>query len=131
VEKGANFGFGSEIEIGDNSGLGVNCFIRGQIAIGNDVMMGPDVVIITENHSFDRIDIPIRKQGYSNPEKVTINNDIWIGARVIILPGVDIGSGAIIGAGAVVTKNVPAYAIVGGNPAKIIRYRNNTEICVN
>lgn len=57
-----------------------------------------------------------------------IGNDVWIGARMIILPGVTIGTGAIIGAAAVVTKDVPDYAIVGGNPAKIIKFRNNQNL---
>ena len=56
-------------------------------------------------------------------KKVTIGNDVWIGTRVIILPGVTVGNGVIIGAGAVVTKDVPDMAIVGGVPAKIIKYR--------
>ena len=59
----------------------------------------------------------------SRVAKVTIGNDVWIGMRSIIMPGVKIGNGAVIGAGAIVTKNVPDYAIVGGVPAKIIKYR--------
>ena len=123
IEKNANFGMGIGIKIGNNSGLGINCRVRGPLTIGNDVMMGPDVVIMTNSHNFDRIDIPMNAQGSAIPKKVIIGNDVWIGTRVIILPGVTIGNGAIIGAGAVVTKDVPDMAIVGGCPAKIIRYR--------
>ena len=79
--------------------------------------------IITVNHNTERIDIPMREQGSLPPQKVTICDDVWIGARVIILPGVTIGKGSIIAAGAVVTKNVPEYAVVGGVPAKVIKYR--------
>lgn len=86
-------------------------------------MMGPDVIIITGNHEFNRIDIPMRDQGETRPESVVIDDDVWIGTRSIILPGVHIEKGAIIGAGAVVTKDVPEYAVVGGNPAKVIKYR--------
>ena len=123
IEKDADFGSGQGISIGDNSGLGINCRVRGPLTIGNDVMMGPDVVIMTNSHNFDRIDIPMNVQGSAIPKKVIIGNDVWIGTRVIILPGVTIGNGVIIGAGAVVTKDIPDMAIVGGCPAKIIRYR--------
>lgn len=123
VEKGAKFGTGSGIHIGDGSGIGVNCSIHGPLTIGTDVMMGPEVVILTNSHKFNRVDVPMNKQG-SYVEQVIIGNDVWIGMRTIILPGVRIGNGVIIGAGAIVTKDVPDYAIVGGVPAKIIRYRN-------
>jgi maltose O-acetyltransferase len=123
IEKGAYFGDGSEIEIGDYSGIGINCQTCGPIKIGNDVMMGSDVIILTEKHNFERVDIPIRQQGFYPRKPVVIDDDVWIGTRVIILPGIRIGKGAIIGAGAVVTKDVPEYAIVGGNPAKVIRFR--------
>ena len=62
-------------------------------------------------------------QNYSSPQKVTIGNDVWIGRRVIILPGVHIGNGAVIGAGAVVAKDIPEYAIAVGNPVVIKGYR--------
>lgn len=124
VEKGAVFGNGSGIEIGDNSGIGVNAMLQGNVKIGKDVMMGPDVLIFTQNHRFDRTDIPMRGRGHMPSDPVVIGNDVWIGQRCIILPGVTIGNGAILGADAVVTKDVPDWAVVGGNPAKIIRYRN-------
>ena len=123
VEKGADFGDGSGIVIGDNSGIGVNCSIHGPLTIGDNVMMGPEVVILTSSHNFDNIYIPMLKQG-SSIKSVVIGNDVWIGTRSIILPGVKIGNGVIIGAGAVVTKDIPDYAIVGGVPAKVIRFRN-------
>lgn len=86
-------------------------------------MMGPDVVILLHNHRFDRTDVPMRFQEFSESEPVIIDDDVWIGCRVTILPGVRIGKGAIIGAASVVTKDVPEYAIVGGNPAKVIKMR--------
>ena len=85
--------------------------------------MGPDVLVFTSNHESGRTDIPMRLQGNGATKQVTICSDVWIGARVIILPGVSIGEGAVIGAGAVVTKDVPGYAVVGGVPAKIVGYR--------
>jgi len=123
IEKGAYFGTGSELEIGDNSSIGVNCQVCGPIKIGNDVMMGPDVIILTSHHRFDRLDIPMWQQGYIPDEPVIIGDDVWIGTRTIIMPGVKIGNGSIIGAAAVVTKDVPDFAIVGGVPARIIGSR--------
>lgn len=123
IEKGADFGTGRGIKIGDYSGIGVNCSVRGPLEIGKNVMMGPEVVILTSSHNFCNIDIPMSKQG-STLKPVVIGNDVWIGTRSIILPGVKIGNGVIIGAGAVVTKDIPDYAIVGGVPARVLRFRN-------
>jgi maltose O-acetyltransferase len=123
VEKGANFYTGWEIEIGSNSSLGVDCFIPYDLKVGKDVMMGPFVVIIGDNHEFASRDIPMRLQKKRVYPPVVIEDDVWIGASTIILPGIRIGRGAIIGAGAVVTKDVPPYAICGGNPARVIKYR--------
>lgn len=101
-----------------------------QIRIGNKVTFGPRVTIMAGNHNFRDIGVFI----FDNHDKrddddlpVIIEDDTWIGCNVTILKGVTIGRGAIVGAGAVVTKNVPPYAIVGGNPAKLIRYRFNEE----
>lgn len=124
IERCANFGAGTGISIGNNSGLGINCRIRGPLEIGNDVMMGPDVVIITSNHDISRTDVPMRLQGTLPSKKVIICNDVWIGARVVILPGVTIGNGCVIAAGSVVTHDIPDYVIAGGIPAKVIRSRN-------
>lgn len=123
IESKAEIGSGRYLYIGDYSGIGQNCRV-GHVRIGSHVMMAPDVVILARNHSFDDLTRPMREQGYSEPQMVTIEDDVWIGTRAIIMPGLHIGKGAIIGAGAVVTKNVPEYAIVAGNPARIIRYRN-------
>lgn len=121
IERNAEFG--QRLSVGDNSGVGINSRLYGEIHIGRDVLMGPDCYIFTVNHAFTRVDIPIIEQGSGEMRPVTIGDDVWIGARAIILPGITIGNHAIIGAGAVVTKDIPDYAIVGGNPAKIIRMR--------
>lgn len=121
IEKGATFS--QRLRCGDNSGLGLNCKIQGAVTIGNNVMMGPDVLIYTTNHEFRNKDIPMQQQGYQQERPVSIGNDVWIGARVIILPGVTIGDGCVIGAGAVVTKDVPAYSVCAGNPAKVVKER--------
>lgn len=115
--------FGEEFEIGDNSTVGFRSDIYGPVKIGKDVMIGPEVAIYTHNHKHDEIDIPMIKQGYTENKPVYIEDNVWIGRRVLIMPGVCIGTGSIVAAGAVVTKNVEPYSIVGGNPAKIIKYR--------
>ena len=112
--------------IGNNSGIGYGCEINNGVIIGNDVMMGPDVVIYTNNHCTDRIDIPMREQGMKEINPVNIEDDVWIGARVIILPGVTIGKGSVIGAGAVVSKSIPPYSVAVGNPAVVVKERKNS-----
>jgi maltose O-acetyltransferase len=116
-----------------NISIGNNVYINhdvefdaewGRIIIGNYVMIGSNTLLSTAHHNFNRLDIPIMLQGIRQPTSVTIANDVWIGANVIILPGIEISTGAVVGAGAVVTKNVPPYAVIGGVPAKIIKYRN-------
>ena len=122
IERNAVFSPG--LSIGDNSGIGVNCEVYGSVTIGHNVMMGPEVVIYTRSHSHDRTDITMIEQGFEDEKPVTIGNDVWIGRRVMLMPGVNIGNGVIIGAGAVVTKDVPDYCIVGGVPAKVIKERS-------
>lgn len=129
VERCAHFNSGAKIIIGDYSGLGINCIINGGCSIGAFVMMGPDVIIYRGSHRIDNIDIPMCNQGHREAVPLTIEDDVWIGVRVIILPGCKrIGKGAIIGAGAVVTRDVPCFAVVGGSPAKILRYRLAGEV---
>lgn len=115
--------FSTKIKLGNNSGIGKRCNISAYTSIGDDVMMGEDVIIYTRNHSTYMTDIPMNKQGFKKFQDVIIGNDVWIGSRVIILPGVKIGNGVIIGAGSVVTKNVPDLVVVAGNPAKIVKKR--------
>lgn len=121
VERGAHFATGG-ISIGSGSGLGVNCSVHGPLKIDDNVMMGSDVTILTHTHNIERTDIPMGRQGMREAE-VVIGNDVWIGMRVVIMPGVKVGNGAVIGAGAIVTKDVPDYAIVGGVPAQVIKFR--------
>ena len=126
VERGVTCG--RRVWIGNHSDLGINCQVYGEIHVGNHSFMGPDVVIYTVNHRFDRLDVPMMYQGTSQEKPVVIGDDVWIGARVILLPGVHIGSHSVVGAGAVVTKDVPEWAIVGGNPARVLRSRKGSEI---
>ncbi len=122
VEKNAQFAW--DLQIGDNSGIGVNSIISTNVKIGKDVMMGPDCMILTQNHGMDDLTIPMWKQPFTAPRPVVIEDDVWIGGKVIILPGVKIGRGSVIGAGSVVTKDISPYSIAVGNPAKVVKKRN-------
>ena len=94
-----------------------------EIVFGSYFHSGQNITIITDNHNYDSdISIPYDKVRILKP--VTIKDFVWLGHGVIIMGGVTIGEGAIVAAGAVVTKSIPDYAIVGGNPAKIIKYRH-------
>lgn len=119
VGTGAKFGKGFNIEIGDYSGIGINCVVPENIFIGNYVMMGPNVTVYDSNHNFSRLDVPMVFQGTSRVGKTIIEDDVWIGSNVIILPGRIVRKGTIVGAGSVVTKDFPEYSIVAGNPAML------------
>ncbi len=122
IERGAYIGKGAKIEIGDNSGIGINARIIGPVEIGNNVMMSPNVMVIANKHGYKNRKIPIMKQGIFE-EKIEIGDDVWIGAGAIILPGLKIASGCVIGAGSVVTKSFGDNLVIAGNPAKIIKRR--------
>lgn len=119
--------FSPKVSLGDRSGIGVNAKIHGACTIGNQVMMGENCTIITRNHRFDRTDIPMMDQGFEDERPVSIGSDVWIGDNVTILPGVHIGDGCVIGAGAVVTRDIPPYTIAAGVPARVIRNRKDPE----
>lgn len=127
VEQGAYFGNGRNFTVGNNVGIGKNFICHNRIVTINDnLMMGEDVLFQGGGHGFDRTDIPIGapEQIIYKPTPLLIDGDVWIGSRAIILPGCKrIGHGVIIGAGAVVTKDVPDWAVVGGNPARILKMR--------
>lgn len=117
-------GFQGKINIGEHVLIDDCCFISSQnsIFIGNNVLIAAYSFITDFNHSFESREIPIRTQGYVR-KAVYIEDDVWIGAHSIILPGVKIGKGAVVGAGSVVTKSVAPYTIVAGSPAKVIHKR--------
>ena len=110
---------GSNVRIGENACLAA----RGGIEIGNNVSIAQDVLIWTDNHNyFSPGLIPYDSKHIEKP--VIIKDNVWICSRAMIVPGVTIEEGAVIGMGAVVASNVPACAVVAGNPAKIIKYRD-------
>lgn len=118
--------------IGHHSFIGPNAVIGagGGIAIGNNVLFGPNVIVSSENHHFDDRNKLIREQGVYN-QGVVIEDDSWIASKAVILDGVTIGQGAIIAAGAVVTKDVAPYSIVAGVPARFIRMRGSSTEASN
>lgn len=114
------------IRIGNYSELGTHCLIHANVSIGDYVIMGPNVKIYSRNHVIEDLDTPIALQGKVTRE-TSIGDDVWIGANVVILAGVNVGSHSVIGAGAVVTRDVPAYSVVGGNPCRVIRDRRGVR----
>lgn len=115
---------GEGLVIGNNVGIAQNCFIqvRGSVVIGDNVIFGPYVSIFSENHNFINPDLPVSVQGETR-KGVIIEEGVWIGTRATVLDGVVIGKNSIIAAGSIVNRDVPPYSIVGGIPAKVIRYR--------
>ena len=111
-----------DISIGDNCTVNSYAVLHGKISIGSDVSIAPGAKLFGENHNFSRIDISFKRQGCER-KGITVGDDVWIGADAIIVDGITVGSHVVIAAGAVVTKDVPSYALVGGNPARIIRDR--------
>lgn len=128
VRYNCYFGTGDRLSVGDRSSLGMNARLGGSITIGNDCMMGPDVVMMAVSHEYSRTDIPIKQQGPKEEQPIFIGDDCWIGTRVVIMPGVHLGKHCIVGSGAVVTKSFPDYSVIGGVPAKLIKYRVQSEI---
>lgn len=128
VHSDVDFGTGVLVEIGENSSLNKGAWIGNDTVIGDDVMMGPYVVMLSGSHNFEDVTVPMTKQGAPPRKPIIVGNDVWIGTRSIILPGVRIGNHVIIGAGSVVTKDVPDWAIVAGNPARILKYRKNLDL---
>lgn len=116
---------GKNIHVGKNVFINSGCRFQDQggITIGDDVLIGHNVVLATLNH-----DMNPRKRSTLHPAPITIGNDVWIGANATVLPGVTIGDGAVIAAGAVVTKDVPSNVIVGGVPAKIIKKIETNDV---
>jgi maltose O-acetyltransferase len=125
VENGVYFGNGSNISVGNEVGFGQNVRIHNvKITTGDYVMIGTDSFFQGGGHPFSDLSKPIAHQGGAGKSELTIGSDVWIGVRVIVLPGCKkIGNGVVVGAGSVVTKDVPDYAIVGGNPARILKMR--------
>lgn len=113
---GGSLRMGSRITINGNARIVADF---GSIEIGSGIMIGPNVVIRSSNHQTARHDIPIWEQGQTGG-RIVVGDDVWIGANAVIVAGVTVGSHVVVAAGAVVTRDVPDYAVVAGVPAKVI-----------
>jgi maltose O-acetyltransferase len=126
VESAVYLADGRYLTVGYGTGIGHRSRIYGGV-IGEGVMIAPDVLLLKGGHRFDDPDSPIGVQGDSEIRLPIIEDWAWIGERAIVLPGRRIGRGAIVGAGSVVTADVEPYAIVAGNPARVVGHRRADE----
>jgi maltose O-acetyltransferase len=112
--------YGSHLSIGERSFINTGFLVigGGRVSIGADVLIGPDARFYTSNHPTDPA---LRREGWERALPITVGDNVWFGGSVVVCPGVTIGADSVIAAGAVVTKNVPAGVVVGGNPARVIR----------
>lgn len=117
-----NNGMGA-VHIGNNTFVGLFDVVIGPVTIGDHVIIAQNVVISGLNHGYEDVNIPIKDQPCTTAE-IIIEDECWIGANAVITAGVRIGKHSVVAGGSVVTKNVPAYSIVGGNPAKVLKQYN-------
>lgn len=122
IQSGFRFGNKSKISIGKNCRINENVYIQAA-QIGDNVLIAPNVALLASSHVFLNLTIPIIDQGDTPVSPVIIKSGAWLARNVIVMPGITINEGAIIGAGSVVTKDVPAFSIMGGVPAKLIKMR--------
>lgn len=111
------------LKLGDNVVINEGVRIRKGCSIGSFVELAPGVTLLTQNHEFNDINVPITNQGVSELKGIVIEDDVWVGTNAIVLPGITLSKGTVIGAGSVVTKDFPKYSVVAGNPARLIRIR--------
>jgi len=109
--------------IGKNSRIGIGNVIIGPVTIGNNVILAQNIVMSGLNHTYTDIHVPINLQSVTTA-MITVEDDCWIAANAVLTAGVTIGKHSVVAGGAVVTKSVPSYSVVAGNPAKIIRQYN-------
>ncbi|MEM1135930.1 MAG: acyltransferase [Bacteroidota bacterium] len=123
-----NNGVGA-VRIGEGSRIGIGNVIIGPVNIGKECLLAQNIVISGLNHNYKDINQPILQQG-TNTQEVILGDGCWIGANTCIVAGVKIGKNAVVGAGSVVTKDVPDYTVAVGNPARVIKklYNNQTEM---
>ena len=115
-----------DVVIGDYTRIGLHCTVIGPVTIGNHVNLAQGITVSALNHNFEDTRLRIDEQGV-NTSEIIIDDDVWIGANAVITAGVHIGRHSVVAAGAVVTKDVPEYSVVGGVPAKVIRTIHQTD----
>ena len=115
-----------DVVIGDYTRIGLHCTVIGPVTIGNNVNLAQGITVSALNHNFEDTRLRIDEQGV-NTSEIVIDDDVWIGANAVITAGVHIGRHSVVAAGAVVTKDVPEYSVVGGVPAKVIRTIRQTD----
>jgi acetyltransferase-like isoleucine patch superfamily enzyme len=120
-----NNGVGDVI-IGDRTFIGMSNVIIGPVKMGNDIMLAQNIVVSGLNHGYEDVNVPPSKQKVIC-KQINIADDVWIGANCVITAGVSIGKHSIIGAGSVVTKDIPDFSIAVGNPAKVIKVYNHVS----
>ena len=114
------------VDYGAHLRIGAGCFVNvglvaldvAAITLGDHVQVGPNVQLLTPTHPVDR---DLRRAGWEAAEPITVEDDVWLGGGVVVLPGVTIGAGTVVGAGAVVTRSLPADVVAVGNPARVVR----------
>lgn len=114
------------VYIGKHALIGKGSVVIGPATIENDVLLAQNVIISALNHNYEDITKPIREQ-HVNTQQVNIGAGTWIGSNAVVLPGITIGKNCVIGAGSIVTKDIPDYCVVVGSPAKIVRRYNETS----
>jgi acetyltransferase-like isoleucine patch superfamily enzyme len=122
INKNVTIWVGS-LTLGNNIQINPNTCIYGRVIIGSNVMIAPNCMIASGNHGMEITGEPMIAQKSTSKGPIRIGDDVWIASNSVLLDGVNVGNGAIVGAGSVVTKDVPPMAVVVGNPARVISYR--------
>lgn len=117
-----NNGVGDVI-IGDRTRIGLGCVVIGPVTVGNDVMFAQNIVVSGLNHGYQDLSLPPSLQPIDT-KPIHIGDEVWIGANSVITAGVNIGKHSVVAAGSVVTKSVPPYSVVAGNPSKVLKQYN-------
>jgi len=112
-----------DIYIGDRTRIGLGCTLIGPVRIGNDIRLAQNIVMSGLNHNYEDISRPISDQGVTT-SPIIIEDESWVGANCVVLPGVTVGKHCVIAAGSIVTRDIPPYSVAAGNPARVLKQYN-------